>query len=140
MAKPHDPALCPRFHYAVELIGRRWSGAILYLLLREPTCFSTLREGIAGITDPMLSARLHELEAEGVVERRVLGGAPVRVQYSLTAKGRALGEVMGAIGDWSHRWVSAAATHAKRGAKPPARRTTPRKPPAERPPRRRVAR
>lgn len=107
MVKPNDPALCPRFHYAVELIGRRWTGAILFILLRGSTRFTDLREAIPGITDPMLSARLHELESEGVVERSVLPESPVRVQYALTSKGQALSEVMGTIGDWSRRWIAA---------------------------------
>ncbi len=107
MSKSNDPALCSRFHYAVELIGRRWTGAILFILLRGSTRFTDLRAAIPGITDPMLSARLHELEAEGVVERSVLPDTPVRVQYALTAKGQALSEVMGTIGDWRQRWITA---------------------------------
>ena len=129
MVKSGDPALCPRFHHAVELIGRRWTGAILFLLLRGPTRFTDLREAVPGITDPMLSARLRELESEGVVERSVLPGAPVRVQYALTAKGHALSDVMGAIGDWSHRWIPAAKpARAEQGvaAKKTARRSAPR--------------
>jgi len=131
MANVHDPALCPRFHYAVELIGRRWTGAILFLLLRGPTRFTDLREAIPGITDPMLSARLHELEGEGIVERAVLPGSPVRVQYALTAKGQALGEVMGTIGDWSHRWIPAQKPQARSVAVKPARRPAARRPAAE---------
>lgn len=103
----HRAGLCPRFHYAVELIGRRWNGAILFLLQDGPARFGELRESIPGITDPMLSSRLRELTREEVVARSVLGGAPVRVEYSLTDKGRALNRVMKAIGDWSHDWVGA---------------------------------
>jgi DNA-binding HxlR family transcriptional regulator len=131
MGDLHDSALCPRFHYAVELIGRRWTGAILFLLLRGPTRFTDLREAIPGITDPMLSARLHELESEGIVERSVLPESPVRVQYALTAKGQALSEVMSTIGDWSRRWVATPKTDAKPAAKDaaakPARRDSPRR-------------
>ena len=139
MTKTRDSALCPRFHHAVELIGRRWTGAILFLLLCGPTRFTDLREAIPGITDPMLTARLRELESEGVVERSVLPGAPVRVQYALTAKGLALSEVMGAIGDWSHRWVHAARTpKAEAGVVPgtAARRSGPRATAADVPARR----
>ena len=136
MVRPTDPALCPRFHYAVELIGRRWTGAILFMLLRGPTRFTDLREAIPGITDPMLSARLRELESEGVVERSVLPDTPVRVQYALTAKGHALGEVMGAIGDWSRRWIPAPRTAAAAAPETSKRRSAPRKSAASAPARR----
>jgi DNA-binding HxlR family transcriptional regulator len=131
MGKTSDSPLCPRFHHAVELIGRRWTGAILFLLLRGPTRYSDLRDAIPGITDPMLSARLQELEAEGVVERSVLPGAPVRVQYALTVKGQGLSDVMGAIGEWSDRWVPLSrpepAAEPRRAAKTAMRRPASRK-------------
>jgi DNA-binding HxlR family transcriptional regulator len=140
MLESHHSALCPRFHYAVELIGRRWTGAILFILLRGSTRYTDLREAIPGITDPMLSARLHELESEGVVERSVLPDSPVRVQYALTAKGQALSEVMGTIGDWSRRWIAApkpdAQPVAKRVPGAPARRPASRRTAADAPARR----
>ncbi len=136
MVKSRDSALCPRFHHAVELIGRRWTGAILFLLLRGPTRFTGLREAIPGITDPMLSARLRELEIEGVVERSVLPGAPVRVQYALTAQGHALSDVMGAIGDWGRRWIVAPVPAARSAPKTPSRRAASRKIAADVPARR----
>lgn len=103
--KSLDTGLCPRFQYAVELIGRRWNGAILFLLQNGSTRFGELRDGIPGITDPMLSARLRELETEGVLTRTVHDGAPVRIEYALSEKGQALSRVFSAIGDWSHDWV-----------------------------------
>ena len=66
------PQLCTRFHYASELIGRRWNGAIIFMLLKQTCRFATLRDGIPGITDRMLSERLQELEQEGIVERVVV--------------------------------------------------------------------
>lgn len=117
----HRHGLCPKFHFAVELVGRRWNGAILFLLQDGPTRFGALREAIPGITDPMLSGRLRELTAECIVSRAVLPGTPVRVEYALTDKGRALSRVMKAIGEWSNAWPSgeekAAGGRAKR---PPA--------------------
>ena len=100
-----DPALCPRFHAAIELIGRRWTGAIIYLLLQERRRFAELRDGIPDITDRMLSERLQELEGEGVVARTVIPDTPVRVEYSLTKKGRALAGAIEAIGEWAHKWT-----------------------------------
>jgi DNA-binding HxlR family transcriptional regulator len=113
--------LCPAFHYAIELIGRRWTGAIVYLLLQSPARFSDLHDAIPGITDPMLTSRLRQLEREGVIERAVLPGSPVRVQYALTEKGRALAQVTRAIGDWSHDWVAPARPAAPRARRKPAR-------------------
>jgi DNA-binding HxlR family transcriptional regulator len=102
---PHAPELCSRFHKASELIGRRWTGAILFLLLKQKCRFATLRDAIPDITDRMLSDRLHELEREGLVERTVVPATPVRVEYSLTKKGRALTGAMDAIADWAEKWI-----------------------------------
>lgn len=98
------PELCNAFHAAIELIGRRWTGAIIFLLLRSRCRFATLRDAIPDITDRMLSERLQELEQEGIVERTVLPDPPVRVEYSLTPKGRALATAVDAIGEWAHKW------------------------------------
>jgi DNA-binding HxlR family transcriptional regulator len=101
------PELCRRFHHASELIGRRWTGAIIYVLLRSRCRFATLREAIPDITDRMLSERLQELEQEGIVERTVVPDMPVRVEYALTKKGRALAAAIDAISHWAERYVDA---------------------------------
>src|SRR5687767_6525423 len=101
----HTPMLCARFHKAVELIGRRWSGAIIQLLLHKPARFAELRDAIPDISDRMLSERLRELEEEEVVVRTVIPESPVRVEYALTQKGRALESAIGALGKWAERWV-----------------------------------
>jgi DNA-binding HxlR family transcriptional regulator len=97
--------LCPQFHRAVELVGRRWTGAIIFVLLRGHARFAGLRAAIPDITDRMLSERLRELEHEGVVERRVIPDTPVRVEYDLTEKGRALAAAVDALGAWAHEWM-----------------------------------
>ena len=89
-AAAHPPIVCARFHHASELIGRRWTGAIIYVLLKSRCRFAVLRDAIPDITDRMLSDRLQELEQEGIVERTVVPEIPVRVEYALTKKGRAL--------------------------------------------------
>jgi DNA-binding HxlR family transcriptional regulator len=101
-----EAALCARFHKAVELIGRRWSGAIIQMLLRKPARFAELRSVIPDITDRMLSERLQELEEEGLVIRTVIPESPIRVEYQLSAKGRALEPAMGAIGKWAEHWLT----------------------------------
>jgi DNA-binding HxlR family transcriptional regulator len=105
MGDAHPPELCRRFHKASELIGRRWTGAIIYVLLRTRCRFATLREAIPDITDRMLSERLQELEHEGIVERTVVPETPVRVEYELTRKGRALATAMDAIAHWAEKWI-----------------------------------
>ena len=103
MAVEHT--LCAKFHAAVELIGRRWSGAVIQLLLRGPARFAELRDAIPDITDRMLSARLRELEEEGIIVRTVIPETPVRVEYPLTPKGRGLEPALVSIGKWAERWA-----------------------------------
>lgn len=98
-------AICPRFHYAVELIGRRWTGAILRALLDGATRFTDVTYAVPGLSDRLLSERLRELESEAIVTRTVIPEMPVRVEYQLTEKGRALESVMAAIGAWATEWV-----------------------------------
>jgi DNA-binding HxlR family transcriptional regulator len=95
---------CPYFHHAVELIGRRWTGAIVRALQAGLSRFTELTDAIPGLSDRMLSERLKELEAEGIVERRVIPETPVRIEYALTDKGRDLSEAMAAISAWAGRW------------------------------------
>ena len=102
-------ALCGRFHRAIELIGRRWTGAIVFLLLRSRCRFATLRDAIPDITDRMLSERLQELEEEGIAERTVIPATPIRVEYALTKKGRALASAIDAMAAWAERWVEPSA-------------------------------
>ena len=102
----HPPQLCQKFHHASELIGRRWTGAILYVLMSTRCRFAALREAIPDITDRMLSERLHELEEEGIVERTVVPDTPVRVEYALSVKGRGLATTIEAISVWAEKYVA----------------------------------
>jgi DNA-binding HxlR family transcriptional regulator len=99
-------SLCPRFHLAVELVGGRWTGAIIQCLLGGRARYNAIRTAVPEISDRMLSERLRALETEGVVTRTVVPESPVRVEYELTAKGRALQESIDAIGKWANRWIS----------------------------------
>ena len=96
------PACCSLYHRAIELVGKRWTGAILLVLMDGPLHFSGIRQLVPELSDRLLSERLKELEGEGIVERRVLDGSPVRVEYSLTPKGRALEPTLRAIKQWAH--------------------------------------
>jgi DNA-binding HxlR family transcriptional regulator len=96
--------VCPHFHAAIELIGKRWTGAILCALTDRPMRFGELARAIPGLSDRLLSQRLRELEDEGVVQREVEAGTPVRVTYSLTEKGAELGPAIDELRLWARRW------------------------------------
>src|ERR1700694_5019916 len=93
------------FQKAIELIGKRWTGAVVKALLPAPARFNQLLAGIPGISDRVLTERLRELETEGIVERLVDPGPPVRVSYRLTSRGRALQPVLAAVRDWAQSWL-----------------------------------
>lgn len=96
--------VCPDFHAAVELIGRRWTGAIVWALAERPHYFAELAQAVPGLSDRLLSRRLRELEAEGLVERSVHPGPPARVSYALTDKGQALEPALRELRTWAKRW------------------------------------
>lgn len=101
-----DPlsAYCPAYTRAIEIIGRRWTGAILRSMLSGGSRFSEILAGVPGLSDRLLSERLKELEAEGILERRVTPSTPVLVEYVLTEKGQALGSVIKSVGEWASAW------------------------------------
>jgi DNA-binding HxlR family transcriptional regulator len=98
--------LCQDYQHAIELLGRRWTGAILQIMLGGVQCFNDIAASIPGLTDRMLSERLKELEAEGMVTRTVVPSTPVRVEYRLTEKGASVGPIIQAIADWAHEWLA----------------------------------
>lgn len=118
--RAHTASLCPRYHRAIELIGRRWSGAILQVMRGGVVRFSEMAAAIPGLSDRMLSERLKELEAEHLIERRVIPETPVRVEYRLTAGGEALGEVLDAVQLWAHTWIGKADGADEDGTRTPA--------------------
>lgn len=103
-----EAQLCPRFHRAVELVGRRWTGAIIRVLLQGPRRFNELLAVIPGISDRLLTERLRELESEQLISRHVEAGSPVRVSYELTCAGHELQQPLDALGHWAEKWLPAA--------------------------------
>src|ERR671934_259895 len=99
------PECCQLYHRAVELIGKRWTGAILLVLLDGPLRFSEIRHLVPDLSDRLLSERLKELEGEGIVQRSVIDDVPVRVEYELTDKGRALQPAIRALKSWANAWL-----------------------------------
>jgi DNA-binding HxlR family transcriptional regulator len=105
--RPEAPnACCPHFHEAVELVGKRWTGAILYVLLRGGSMrFSEIAHSVPDLSDRLLSERMKELESYGIVERRVAESSPARVEYELTDRGRELAPALKALKSWADRWL-----------------------------------
>jgi DNA-binding HxlR family transcriptional regulator len=108
MTRNNDPPhhVCSRFHQAVELIGGRWTGAIIQTLLQGKTRYALIKAAIPDITDRMLSERLRSLESEELLTRKVVPESPVRVEYELTEKGRSLESSLTEISTWAERWIS----------------------------------
>ena len=104
-----DPGLrapcCSQYHRAVELIGKRWTGAILFVLMDGPLRFSEVKQLVPELSDRLLSERMKELEAEVIVKRHVIGETPVRVEYGLTKKGDALEPVVRTLKSWANSWL-----------------------------------
>lgn len=98
--------MCPRYQRAIDIIGKRWTGLILRVLLDGPWRFGQIQAAIGGLSERMLSERLKELEGHGIVARRVYPTTPVRIEYSLTDKGRDLQEAIAAIQRWADRWAA----------------------------------
>lgn len=96
--------MCPRYLAAMSLLGKKWTGLILRSLMEGPRRFTEMSAYVPGLSDRLLSQRLQELEEAGIVERRVYSQRPVLVEYSLTAQGQALREVVEAIQRWADVW------------------------------------
>jgi DNA-binding HxlR family transcriptional regulator len=103
-APAEGEAVCPQFHAAIELVGRRWTGAILAALAEGPMRFGELGRAVPGLSDRLLSQRLRELEEADLLERAVEPGSPVRVTYELSPKGADLKPVLAELKAWAQRW------------------------------------
>src|SRR5690554_6288361 len=97
--------LCPKFETAFQLLGKRWNGLILRVLLQGPQRFKDISAVIPNMSDKMLVDRLKELEEAGLVERKVYPETPVRIEYALTEKGKALEPVMDELQRWAEVWM-----------------------------------
>ena len=100
-----SPSCCPLYHEAVELVGRRWTGAILRVLMEGALRFSEIAQAVPELSDRLLSERMKELERRGIVERRVLSGPPLRVEYSPSEMGRELEPALAELQRWANRWL-----------------------------------
>jgi DNA-binding HxlR family transcriptional regulator len=105
-ADHHSVACCPLYHEAVELIGKRWTGAIVSVLMHGPLRFSEIAHAVPELSDRLLSERMKELEARGVVRRTVGPARPARVEYALTEMGRELAPAVRELERWGRRWLA----------------------------------
>ena len=105
MSAPVDGS-CRAFQVAIEVLGRPWSALILNALQAGPLRFTEIGAQAEGVSDKILSARLKDLEARGLVVRSVDPGPPVRVAYALTESGRAFSAVAEAIERWGRTLVA----------------------------------
>ncbi|UTR15663.1 helix-turn-helix transcriptional regulator [Salipaludibacillus sp. LMS25] len=97
--------LCPKFESAFQLLGQRWNGLILRVLLQGPVRFRDISSNIPSMSDKMLVDRLKQLEEAGLIERSVYPETPVRIEYQLTEKGKALETALDEIQHWAETWV-----------------------------------
>jgi DNA-binding HxlR family transcriptional regulator len=106
--KAEECRCCPRLHEAVELVGKRWTGAILYVLMQGGRLrFTQVAQAVPDLSDRLLSERMKELEGRGVVSRHVDPGPPVKVLYELTDMGRSLEPALQELKSWARRWLRA---------------------------------
>jgi DNA-binding HxlR family transcriptional regulator len=104
---PPPGECCPHLHEAIELVGKRWTGAIVSVLLlhEKPMRFSEVGQAVPQLSDRLLSERMKELEARGIVERHVHAEAPVRVEYELTTMGRGLEPALEELRRWALQYL-----------------------------------
>ncbi|KWU66696.1 winged helix-turn-helix transcriptional regulator [Priestia megaterium] len=103
MDEPKD--IQPKVEKSFELIGKKWTGLIIYVLMSGPKRFSELNESIPALSRRLLTERIKELEDHGIVVRNVIPERPIRSEYSLTQKGTELGKILGPISQWAESWV-----------------------------------
>ena len=103
-SQPALTEVCPHFHAAIELIGKRWSGAIIWALSDGPLRYAERKRAIPGLSDRLLSQRLRELETAGLMSRTVEEGQPGKVTYELTEKGLSLKPAIQALRQWACHW------------------------------------
>ena len=92
--------ICTNFHNAIEFIGKRWMGAVIFSLLAGPKRYHEIISSVPGISDRLLTERLRDLETEGLIVKKVIATAPKKVEYDLTPSGKELEEVIYVLRKW----------------------------------------
>jgi len=97
--------MCPKYESAIELLGKKWTGLIIRVLMGGPKRFKEVKEQIPCMSDRVLTERLKELESLGILIRNVYPEIPVRIEYELTKKGKDLEQVILEIQNWGEKWM-----------------------------------
>ena len=97
--------LCPKFEGAFAMLGKRWTGLIIRLLLSGPKRFCDIQQAIPNISARMLTERFKELEMQGIITRKVYLETPVRIEYEITEKGKDLEKAMDEVQKWADKWI-----------------------------------
>ena len=100
-----DSRICPKFEAAFAILGKRWTGLVVRVLLSGKRRFTDLSDAIPQMSDRMLAERLKELEQAGIVARNVFPETPIRIEYELTEKGSSLQPIMDHVQAWADRWI-----------------------------------
>jgi len=118
------PAMCASFFQLMDLLSRRWTGLILRVLMSGPRRFNQILAAVPGLSDPLLTQRLRELQARGLVTRNVVPESPVRVEYELTEAGRDLDRAVCALAEWAEKWWGKTSASKAAGEVPAATAST----------------
>lgn len=97
--------MCPKYEAAADILGKKWTGRIIRVLLGGPKRFKEIKEQIPEMSDKMLTDRMKELEIQNIVNRNVYPEMPVRIEYELSDKGRELQPVIESIQKWGEQWM-----------------------------------
>lgn len=100
-----NQTLCPKVESVLKLLSKKWIGLIVLSLLMGPKKFMEIERFVPGISSRLLSDRLKELEKENIVVKNVYLESPVRIEYSLTSKGKDLSKTFESIGIWAEDWI-----------------------------------
>lgn len=100
-----DFHLCPKYESAFEILGKKWTGLIITVLLDGTKRFSDISALIPNVSDKVLGERFRELESLGIISRKVYPEVPVRIEYELTEKGKALKSALDEVQKWANTWI-----------------------------------
>ena len=97
--------MCPKFESAFQMLGKRWNGLIIRVLMQGPKRFKDISAFIPNMSDKMLVERLKQLESSGLVTRTVFPETPVRIEYTVTEMGKDLEPAMDELQKWAEKWI-----------------------------------
>lgn len=100
-----NETLCPKIEYTLTLLGKKWTGLIIYTLQKGAIKFSEIEKFIPGLSARLLQERLKELEKERIITKTVYSNERVVITYGLTKKGEELAKTFHPLFEWSEKWI-----------------------------------